>query len=204
MQSRREFHQTLIGSAIAFGLVEMLWSRDLFADPVKPAIVSPEARSDANWRGGFAAGFLDKDKHLTYAFTLVRSVGVFVNIDRVKDGELKSFADLLAPRWKGKIAISDPRVIGSTFWPLTVARLKLGDAIMKPLLRPGVASGWMRKAGSPLFVAGSTSRAQRRSLMTARLVSALAKKSSASAAACPNRCRAVASRVCKAIRVATP
>ena len=103
-------------------------------DPVKPAIVSPEARSDANWRGGFAAGFLDKDKHLTYAFTLVRSVGVFVNIDRVKDGELKSFADLLAPRWKGKIAISDPRVIGSTFWPLTVARLKLGDGIMKPLL----------------------------------------------------------------------
>jgi iron(III) transport system substrate-binding protein len=103
-------------------------------DPVKPAIVSPEARSDANWRGGFGAGFLDKDKHLAYAFTLVRSVGVFVNVDRVKEGELTSFTDLLAPRWKGKIAISDPRVIGSTFWPLTVARLKLGDGIMKALL----------------------------------------------------------------------
>ena len=103
-------------------------------DPVKPAIVSPDARSDANWRGGFAGGFLDKDKHLAYAFTLVRSVGVFVNVDRVKEGELRSFTDLLAPRWKGKIAISDPRVIGSTFWPLTVARLKLGDGIMKALL----------------------------------------------------------------------
>jgi iron(III) transport system substrate-binding protein len=103
-------------------------------DPVKPAIVAPEARNDANWRGGFEAGFLDKDKHLAYAFTLVRAVGVFVNVDRVKDGELKSVADLLAPRWKGKIAISDPRAIGSTFWPLTVARLKLGDGIMKALL----------------------------------------------------------------------
>src|SRR5262245_35533262 len=103
-------------------------------DPVKSTIVSEEARKDANWRGGFEAGFLDKNKNLAYAFTLVRAVGTFVNVDRVKDGELKSFKDLLDPRWKGKIAISDPRVIGSTFWPLTVARLKLGDGIMKQLL----------------------------------------------------------------------
>src|SRR5262249_46321223 len=54
--------------------------------------------------------------------------------DQVKDGELKSLKDLLAPKWKGKIAISDPRVIGSSFWPLTIARLQLGDQIMKQLL----------------------------------------------------------------------
>ena len=38
MQSRREFHARLLGSAITFGLVELLWSRDLFAEPVKPTI----------------------------------------------------------------------------------------------------------------------------------------------------------------------
>jgi len=38
MQSRREFHAKLISSAITFGLIEMLHSRDLFADAVKPAI----------------------------------------------------------------------------------------------------------------------------------------------------------------------
>ena len=38
MQSRREFHAKLIGSAITFGLIEMLWARDLFADPAKPTI----------------------------------------------------------------------------------------------------------------------------------------------------------------------
>ena len=38
MQSRREFQARLIGSAITFGLVEMLWTRDLFAEPVKPTI----------------------------------------------------------------------------------------------------------------------------------------------------------------------
>ena len=38
MHSRRDFHARLLGSAIAFGLVELLWSRDLFADPIKPTI----------------------------------------------------------------------------------------------------------------------------------------------------------------------
>ena len=38
MQSRREFHARLIGSAIAFGLIETLWSRDLFADDAKPTV----------------------------------------------------------------------------------------------------------------------------------------------------------------------
>jgi len=88
-------------------------------DPIRPAIITADAKNDANWRGGFEAGFLDKDKRLAYAFTLVRAAGTFVNAD---------------PRWKGKIAISDPRVIGSTFWPLTIARLKVGDDVMKQLL----------------------------------------------------------------------
>jgi iron(III) transport system substrate-binding protein len=90
-------------------------------DPVRPVIVAPEAKRDASWRGGFDAGFLDRDKNLAYAFTLVRAPGVFVNGDQVKDGELRSFKDLLMPKWKGRIAISDPRTIGSTFWPLTAA-----------------------------------------------------------------------------------
>ena len=103
-------------------------------DPIKPVIVAAEARNNANWRGGFDAGFLDRDRHLAYSFSLVRAPGVFVNVDQVKEGELKSVKDLLAPKWKGRIAISDPRTIGSTFWPLTAARLKLGDAIMKQIL----------------------------------------------------------------------
>jgi len=103
-------------------------------DPLRPMIVSPDAKKDAHWRGGFEAGFLDKDKKLAYAFLLLRAIGTFVNVDQVKEGELRSFKDLLAPRWKGKIAVSDPRSIGSTFWPLTAARQRLGDGILKQLL----------------------------------------------------------------------
>jgi hypothetical protein len=38
METRREFHAKLIGSAITFALVDMLWSRDLLADGAKPTI----------------------------------------------------------------------------------------------------------------------------------------------------------------------
>ena len=38
MQSRREFQSQFLGSLVAFGLVETLWRRDLFADAVKPTI----------------------------------------------------------------------------------------------------------------------------------------------------------------------
>lgn len=38
MQSRRDFHANLIGSAVTFTLLQTLWSRDLFADPIKPTI----------------------------------------------------------------------------------------------------------------------------------------------------------------------
>jgi iron(III) transport system substrate-binding protein len=51
-------------------------------DPIRPAIVSPEAKTDGNWRGGFEAGFLDKDRQLTYSFTLIRAVGLFVKSTR--------------------------------------------------------------------------------------------------------------------------
>jgi hypothetical protein len=36
--SRRDFTAKLVGSVVTFGLVEVLWSRDLFADSVKPTI----------------------------------------------------------------------------------------------------------------------------------------------------------------------
>ena len=36
--TRRQFSASLLGSVMAYGLVELLWSRDLFADAVKPTV----------------------------------------------------------------------------------------------------------------------------------------------------------------------
>ena len=41
-------------------------------DPIRPAIIAPDAKNDASWRGGFDAGFLDKDRRLAYARSCAR------------------------------------------------------------------------------------------------------------------------------------
>ena len=38
--SRREFSATVLGSLVTYGLIDALWSRDLFAEEVKPTIAA--------------------------------------------------------------------------------------------------------------------------------------------------------------------
>ena len=103
-------------------------------DPIRPAIVLPEARDDAGWDGGFERGFAAvKDRALTYGFVANRGLGVTINTEVVKDGQIKSLTDLLDARWKGKLLLPDVRVMGDAFWPMTSARLSLGDDVIKRL-----------------------------------------------------------------------
>jgi len=103
-------------------------------DPVRPAVILPEAKDDAGWDGGFERGFtVVKDRALTYGFAANRGAGIALNADLVKDAPLKSLTDLLHPRWKGKLLLPDVRVMGDAFWPMTNARLQLGDEIIKRL-----------------------------------------------------------------------
>jgi len=103
-------------------------------DPVRPAIVLPEAKDDAGWEGGFERGFaLVKDRALVYGFVAARGSGITVNTDLVKDEPIRGLTDLLNPRWKGKLLLPDVRVMGDSFWAMTSARLNLGDDIIKKL-----------------------------------------------------------------------
>jgi iron(III) transport system substrate-binding protein len=103
-------------------------------DPVRPAIILPDVKDDAGWEGGFERGFAAvKDHALTYGFVANRGAGLAVNTDLVKDAPIKSLTDLLDPRWKGKLLLPDVRVMGDAFWPMTSARLALGDDVVKRL-----------------------------------------------------------------------
>jgi iron(III) transport system substrate-binding protein len=103
-------------------------------DPIRPAIVLAEAKDDAGWDGGFERGFAAvKDRALTYGFVANRGTGITINTDLVKDGQIKSLTDLLDARWRGKLLLPDVRVMGDAFWPMTSARLSLGDDIIKRL-----------------------------------------------------------------------
>ena len=103
-------------------------------DPIRPAIILPDAKDDAGWEGGFERGFAAvKDRALTYGFVANRGGGLTINTDLVKDGQIKGLADLYDARWKGKLLLPDVRVMGDAFWPMTSARLNLGDDIIKRL-----------------------------------------------------------------------
>jgi ABC-type Fe3+ transport system substrate-binding protein len=103
-------------------------------DPVRPAIVLPEAKDEAGWEGGFERGFaLVRDRALTYGFVANRGGGITINTDVVKEDQVRRLTDLLDPRWKGKLLLPDVRTMGDAFWPMTAARLNLGDDIIKRL-----------------------------------------------------------------------
>lgn len=103
-------------------------------DPVRPLIVNPELLQDSTWQDGFEAGWLDKARQYSYAITRSRSQALWIDTNQVQDGEIKSYRDLLDPKWKGKILAGDLRTKGSGYWPGTTLRVKTGsDAIISQL-----------------------------------------------------------------------
>ena len=89
------------GSApILFGLTGML-------EPVETQFILPEVREAKNWWGGHM--YVDKTKRYGYSFLAFVQDALWYNTDLMKPEELRSYDDLLHPKWHGKIGYSDPR-----------------------------------------------------------------------------------------------
>jgi iron(III) transport system substrate-binding protein len=79
-------------------------------DPLEPVVVDPRVRDDTKWTGGFAAGFMDQQQKYVYAFAAELAGGLFVNRKAV--GADFGYEQLLDEKWRGRIAILDPRSRG--------------------------------------------------------------------------------------------
>ncbi len=77
--------------------------------PLRPAIDWPEITADNLWFGGFDGGWMDNEKSTTFGFALTMNPVVAVNWEFVSPDELKTFADILNPRFADKIVFDDPR-----------------------------------------------------------------------------------------------
>jgi ABC-type Fe3+ transport system substrate-binding protein len=76
-------------------------------DPIKPVLVLPEVVEQKRWWKG-RHRLMDEEGQYLFAFN--ESVVPFVtyNTKLVKQGEIKSYWDLLNPKWKGKMVSMDP------------------------------------------------------------------------------------------------
>lgn len=79
-------------------------------DPMEPSLF-PEIKNPKNWRDG-EMEFADPGRQLL-VMTPTHRILLVVNPDLAKPSDFKSYKDMLKPKWKGKIAFSDPRRPGS-------------------------------------------------------------------------------------------
>lgn len=84
-----------------------------WAAPMEAELILPEVRDTNNWFDG-KLPFQDKEKRV-FSFLYYPTMNIAVNSDLVKEGDIKSYFDLLQPRWKGKIILNDPAVAGTAF-----------------------------------------------------------------------------------------
>jgi iron(III) transport system substrate-binding protein len=81
-------------------------------DPLKPALIHPDVVDPKKWKRG-KLWFADpEERYVLRVFSTVTGL-LHVNADHVKAGELTKAADLLAPKWRGKIATEEITVAGS-------------------------------------------------------------------------------------------
>jgi iron(III) transport system substrate-binding protein len=88
-----------------------LLKTDLF-EPLAPAMLLPEVKDPAKWFGGHLWADNQTGKNLLYSFVAQITPSIYYNTQLVKPQEVRSYNDLLDPKWKGKIGLRDPRVPG--------------------------------------------------------------------------------------------
>lgn len=90
------------------GLLVLLPSGML--DPLEPALISSDVKDPKQWRGG-ALEFADSGRRFLVMTPSQRGT-LFVNPKITNPQEIKSYKDLLNPKWRKKIVMDDPTRAG--------------------------------------------------------------------------------------------
>jgi iron(III) transport system substrate-binding protein len=78
-------------------------------DPIARAFILPEVTDGANWYGGKHWYADPENQHIFMFEGTINSTGLSYNTKMMSPGDIKSFWDLLALKWKGKLLGMDPR-----------------------------------------------------------------------------------------------
>jgi iron(III) transport system substrate-binding protein len=80
-------------------------------DPVENWLLQTEVKDPKQWWGGHL--WVDRSKKFIYSSLAYLSETIWYNADLVKPAEIRSYEDLLNPKWKGRIGFLDPRTPGA-------------------------------------------------------------------------------------------
>jgi iron(III) transport system substrate-binding protein len=104
-----------------------------YLQPIRPALILPNVLDTTAWFKG-KLWFADKEDKFIPMWRAVPYTGACINTNLVKANELKSYWDLLQPKWKGKIVSQDLRNGSARNQMYTVyGRKDLGPEYLKRL-----------------------------------------------------------------------
>lgn len=101
-------------------------------EPIEPWLILPEVKDPKNWWGGHI--WIDNARRYVYSFQAYQTENIWYNSDLMKPGEVRSFDDLLDPKWQGKIGFLDPRTPGSGASVWSYLWLIKGEEYLKRLV----------------------------------------------------------------------
>jgi ABC-type Fe3+ transport system substrate-binding protein len=102
--------------------------------PMPPAFILPEVKDESKWFKG-KHRFVDPETRHSFVFQGHRGLYISINTQQAKANEIKSWWDLLNPKWKGKIIGYDPTIAGvarNVLWYLYMNN-SLGPEFMSKL-----------------------------------------------------------------------
>ena len=96
-------------------------------DPIRPLIFRPDVLDDNAWVDSFDERFMDTNKELAFGHSFEVNHNVAIDTTVVDPNEIKTIHDLLDPKWKGRMVITDVRS-GSTWLSASSTRRLVPDA----------------------------------------------------------------------------
>jgi iron(III) transport system substrate-binding protein len=134
VRSEREAGQYAWDVRVGGAIVDALKSLGAL-EPLEPALLQPEVKDVSNWRDG-ELEFSDANREIL-VMTLIQRGTLMVNTNLVRADELRSYKDLLDPRFKGRLVADDPRNTGPGEGTFTFMYLhpELGPDFIRALAR---------------------------------------------------------------------
>lgn len=102
-----------------------------FLEPISPMLMLPEVTDGSKWHGGKHHYKDPEGRHLFMFEGAVINTGLSYNTKFVNPNELKSYWDLLNPRWKGKITAMDMRARPNTTTVMLYNDPKVGPKFLR-------------------------------------------------------------------------